>query len=316
MATYLTANAVGEREDLSDVIARIDPDETPVFSNAKKESTKGVFHEWQVQELTAASDTNHVNEGADFSYVNPTATTRIGNYHQISVQAASVSGTLDAVDKAGRDKETAYVKLLKGIEQRRDIDKALFKNEARSASDPRKAGKLLSYITNMELISASTTPTGDGSNVSDMAGTNAALTLAKIDSAMKKAYDDGGSPDMLVVSPANKVAFSDLSSGSAVTNQLHMTAGNPTDAVIIGSVSMYLTDFGTLNVVIDRQAANTEVFLLDADHYSIGHLPGRLFSASDVAPVGDATRFSIVSEWTLIMKAPKAHAAVVDLSTT
>ena len=149
---------------------------------------------------------------------------------------------MDAVDKAGRDKETAYVKLLKGIEQRRDIDKALFKNEARSSSDPRKAGKLLSYITNMELISASTTPTGDGSNVSDMAGTNAALTLAKIDSAMKSAYDDGGSPDMLVVSPANKVAFSDLSSGSAVTNQLHMTAGNPQEAVIIGSVSMYLTD--------------------------------------------------------------------------
>jgi len=48
MATYTTANAVGEREDLSNVIARIDPDETPVFSNAKKEVTKGVFHEWQV----------------------------------------------------------------------------------------------------------------------------------------------------------------------------------------------------------------------------------------------------------------------------
>ena len=79
---------------------------------------------------------------------------------------------------------------------------------------------------------------------------------------------------------------------------------------------MYLTDFGTLNVVIDRQAANTELLLLDKDHYSLGHLPGRMFSVRDVAPVGDATRFSIVSEWTLIMDAPKAHAAVVDLSTT
>jgi len=83
------------------VISRIDPDETPIFSNAKVETTKGIFHEFQVQELTAASDTNYVNEGADFSYVNPTATTRLGNYHQISVQAASVSNTLDVVDKAG-----------------------------------------------------------------------------------------------------------------------------------------------------------------------------------------------------------------------
>jgi hypothetical protein len=79
MATHTTASAVGEREDLSAVISRVDPDETPVFSNAKKEVTSGVFTEWQVQELTAASDTNHVNEGADFSYVNPTATTRLGN---------------------------------------------------------------------------------------------------------------------------------------------------------------------------------------------------------------------------------------------
>lgn len=269
-----------------------------------------------MQELTAAVDTNYVNEGADYSYVNPTATTRLGNYHQISVQAASVSNTLDVVDKAGRDRETAYVKVLKGIEQRRDIEKALFKNEARSGSDPRKAGKLLSFITNTIVEGATTTPTGDGTDVSDMAGTNAALSLSKIDSAMKKAYDDGGQPDMLVVSPANKVAFSDLSSGSAVTNQLHMTANAPTDAIIIGSVSMYLTDFGTLNVVIDRQAANTEVLLLDSDYYSIGHLPGRMFSVSDVAPTGDATKFAIVSEWTLILKAPKAHAAVVDLSTS
>ena len=79
---------------------------------------------------------------------------------------------------------------------------------------------------------------------------------------------------------------------------------------------MYLTDFGTRNVGIDRNATNTEVLLMDSDYYSIGHLPGRLFSVSDVAPTGDATKFSIVTEYCLIMKAPKAHAAVVDLSTT
>ena len=93
------SSSKGERE--------CDPDETPVVSNSQKETTKGIFHEWQVQELAAASATNYANEGADYSYTNPTATTRHGNYHQISVQAASVSNTLDVVDKAGRDKETA-----------------------------------------------------------------------------------------------------------------------------------------------------------------------------------------------------------------
>ena len=169
-------------------------------------------------------------------------------------------------------------------------------------------------MTNVNLVSPSTTPTGDGSDVSDKAGTNAALTLAKIDDAMKQAYTDGGQPDILVVSPANKVAFSDLSSGSVATNQLTMTA--PREAAIIGSVSLYLTDFGTLSVTIDRQMPNDTVFLMDSDYYAVGHLPNRMFSVSDVAPTGDATKFSIVSEWTYITKAPKAHAMVTDLSTS
>ena len=153
-----------------------------------------------------------------------------------------MSNTLDVVDKAGRERETKYVQVLKGLEQRRDIEKSLFKNEARSGSDPRKAGKLTSWITNVSVESGSSAATGDGTDTATMSGTNAALSLAKIDAAMQAAYVDGGNPTMLVVSPANKVAFSDLSSGSAVTNQLHMTAGAPRDAVIIGSVSMYLTD--------------------------------------------------------------------------
>ena len=312
MATYTTANAIGEREDLVDVITRIDPDETPIFSNAKLETTKAVYHEWQVQELTAANSGNAVNEGVDYSYVNPTATTRLGNYHQIAVNAASVSGTLDSVDKAGRDKETAYVKILKGLEQRRDIEKGLGLAEARNASDTRKAGKIISYMTNQSVISPSTTATGDGTNVSDLAGTNAALTLAKIDTAMKAAYTDGGQPDVMVVSPTNKVNFSDLNSGSAVTNQLHMTT--PGEATIIGSVSMYLTDFGMLNVTIDRFTEDDRIFLMDSNYYSIGHLPGRMFSVQDVAPTGDATKFAILSEWTYIPKAPKAHAWVADLN--
>ena len=115
MATYTSATSIGEREDLSDVITRIDPDETPLFSNMEKIATKGITHEFQVQELASAVDNNANNEGADYSYSNPTATTRLGNVHQIFVQAGSVSNTLDVVDKAGRDRETAYVKVLKAL---------------------------------------------------------------------------------------------------------------------------------------------------------------------------------------------------------
>tara|TARA_R100000234_G_scaffold76458_2_gene47535 strand:+ start:5933 stop:6649 length:717 start_codon:yes stop_codon:yes gene_type:complete len=236
MATFLTSNAIGEREDLSDIIYRVDPDETPLFSNATKETTRGIITEWQVQELASAVDTNHANEGADYSYANPSATTRLTNVHQIAVQAASVSNTLDTVDKAGRDKETAYVKVLKGIEQRRDINKSLYKNEAKSTSDPRKAAKLITWITNVDAPSDMAAATGDGSDTADLTGTAAALTLAKIDAAMLAAYNDGGNPSMLLMSPTNKQNFSGLSSGSVSTNQITYTA--PREASIIGSVKL------------------------------------------------------------------------------
>jgi len=312
MAQFTTANAFGEREDLSDVITRIDPDETPIFSALKKETGNGVFVEWQVQELAAAVATNYQNEGADAAYATPTATTRLGNYMQISQKDAQVSGTLDAVDKAGRDRETAYQKVLKGLELRRDIEKYLHSDTARSASDPRKAGTLSSWITNVEDATGTSAATGDGTDVPDMAGTNRAMTLAQIDTAMQAAYTDGGQPNMLVVSPSKKAAFSDLNSGSVATNQINYTA--PREAAIVGSVSLYLSDFGQLDVVIDRFASDDRVYLLDSDYASICTLPNRNFTVQDLAKTGDSEKFQIITEFTLKVSAPKAHAAVYDLS--
>jgi len=152
MSTFTTQTAVGEREQLADVIYRIDPDETPIFSALKKETSNGIFTEWQVQELASASNSNFATEGADASIVAPTATVRLGNYHQISVKAVAVSKTLDAVDKAGRDRETQYQKVLKSLELRRDIEKSIGDtDQAQSGSDPRKSASLTTWITNGSL---------------------------------------------------------------------------------------------------------------------------------------------------------------------
>jgi len=315
MATHTTTTAVGEREDLSDVITRIDPDETPIFSALSKETGNGVFVEWQVQELAAASATNYQNEGADATYDTPTATTRLGNYMQISQKDAAISGTLDAVDKAGRDKETAYQKILKGIELRRDIEKSVATAQARSASDPRKAGTLSSWITNVSIASDETAfnaGVGTGTHIPSDDGTDRTMTLAMIDAAMQAAYEDGGQPNLLVVAPAKKVAFSDLNSGSVTTNQINYTA--PREAAMVGSVSLYLSDFGQLDVVIDRFTPSDRVYLLDSDYASICTLPGRNFAVTDLAKTGDADKFEIITEWTLKVSAPKAHGAVYNLS--
>src|SRR6056300_1207739 len=216
MTTYLTSAAVGEREQLADVIYRIDPDETPIFSALKKETSNGIFTEWQVQELAAASATNYVNEGADASIAAPTATSRLGNYHQISAKAVAVSKTLDAVEKAGRDREVAYQKVLKSLELRRDIEKAIGDTDvARSGADPRKSASLITWITNGSVGSGSTFSAGLGTDAVTV-GTAASrgLSLALIDDGMQDAWTDGGSPELMVTSAANRAVFSDLSASS------------------------------------------------------------------------------------------------------
>ena len=312
MATQTTVIAIGEREDLSDVITRIDPDETPIYSALRKETVNNTTFDWLVQELAAASASNFVAEGADASYATPTQAVRFSNnVTQISQKDAAVSGTLDSVDTAGRAKETAYQKVLKGLELRRDIEKGLCSDNAKATGATRETANLSSWITNVSVGSSGAAPTGDGSDV-PTGGTDRDLSLALIDAAHQAAYEDGGNPNMLVVSPAKKATFSDLSSGSVATNQIQYTA--PREAAIVGSVSLYLSDYGELSVVIDRQMGNDRIYLLDSDYASICTLPGRNFLVEDLAKTGDAAKFQVITEYGLKVSAPKAHGAVYDLN--
>lgn len=314
MSTFTTSTAIGEREQLADVIYRIDPDETPIFSALKKETSNGIFTEWQVQELAAASATNYVNEGADASVAAPTATSRLGNYHQISVKAVAVSKTLDAVEKAGRDREVAYQKVLKSLELRRDIEKAIGDtNVARAAADPRKSASLITWITNGDKPTDMAFATGDGTDAADLTGTARALTLAQIETAMQAAWTDGGSPKIMACSAANRANFSDLSaSGNLVSNDVNMTAAK--EVTYVGSTSVFLTDFGTLEVAPSRFMGDDKIFLIDPDFAALCTINGRNFTENEIAPTGDAEKFQIVTEWALKVLAPKAHAAVIGLS--
>ena len=314
MATFTTTLAVGEKEQLADVIYRIDPDETPIFSALKKETSNGIFTEWQVQELASASATNYVNEGADASIGTPTATTRLGNYHQISVAAVAVSKTLDAVEKAGRDRELAYQKVLKSLELRRDIEKSIGDTDvARSGSDPRKSASLSCWITNGSVgATAGAFGTGDGTDtITD--GDDRALTLALIEDGMQDAWTDGGNPKMMVCSATNRANFSNLTASSnLVNNQVNMTQAK--EVTYVGSTSVFLTDFGTIEVAPSRFMGNDRAFLIDPDFASLCTINGRNFTENEIAATGDAEKFQIVTEWALKVQAPKAHAGIFDLN--
>jgi len=282
----------------------------------KKETSNGIFTEWQVQELAASSTTNYHNEGSDTATAAATPTSRVGNYHQISKKVFATSGTLDAVETAGREREHNYQKVLKSLELRRDVEKMIGDTDvARSASDPRKSASLSCWITNGCVGGGSGAfATGDGSDAITN-GDDRALSLGLIEDAQQDAWTDGGNPRLMVMSAANKANFSDLSAAATnnvVSNQVNMTQAK--EVTFIGSTSIFLGDFGEVSATPSRQLGNDRIFLIDPDFVSLCTLNGRNFLEEDLAKVGDATESHVLIEWALKPTAPKAHAMILDLS--
>ena len=105
--TYETFDAKGIREELSNTIHKTDPEETPFMSLIGTSSISSVHPEWQTDALKAIDLNNNQPEGNQWNYDAITATTRVGNYAQISDVKFTISGTLDEIKKAGRGSEVA-----------------------------------------------------------------------------------------------------------------------------------------------------------------------------------------------------------------
>ena len=139
--TFDTYDAVGIREDLQDVIYSISPTDTPFMSSAAREQGKSTTHERQPDALAAASTSNAVIEGDEATLDAVTATSRLANKTQIMDKTVVITGTQEAVDKAGRASELAYQIAKKSKELKRDIEATLMANQAKVTGDASTARK-------------------------------------------------------------------------------------------------------------------------------------------------------------------------------
>lgn len=310
----------GVREDLANTITLISPDETPLFSNARKTKAKAINHEWQTDTLDTPA-TNARLEGDTITVSTAVSTTRLGNILQISEKDYGVSGTLHSVNLTGREDELLRLRMKKGLELRRDMEVVLHSNQAKradSGSTARLLGGLPTWITNNVGVNV-TAGNGDGSSAVFSSG-SAALTYDVLASAHQLAFEDGGAPNMLEVPPALKRKFSQLAfSATPSTADVRYEAKANSPAVAIGSVDKWLSDFGTVDVVVNRQLAiqsptflKQAAFLIDTSHVSVAML--RSFEVNRLAKTGDATSEFVVSEYTLAPDAPSAHAACYGMT--
>jgi hypothetical protein len=308
--TFATYAAIGNREDLSDVIYRIDPTDTPFMSGVEREKATAVNHEWQTQALAAVDTANAVLEGADAVTDAATPTSRLGNIAQISDKTARVTGTQQSVEHAGRDDEMAYQEMLKGLELKRDMESILVgTNQAKNAgaaATARVTASVLSWIKTNTSKSGSDPSAADGTGTRTD-GTARAFTEAQLKTVLQSAWNSGGKPDTIMVGGFNKQVFSTFT-GRATPQE------DAKSKKIVASVDVYESDFGTLKVVANRFQRTRDALVLQMDMWAVAYLPGRKMVSIPLAKTGDSDRKQILSEYALVSRNEKASGGVFDLT--
>lgn len=314
--TFTRYSAVGIREDLSNVIYNISPEETPFISNIGRENVKNTYFEWQTDALAAASASNAALEGDDissFTAVTPTA--RVGNYTQISTKNVVISGTLEAVDKAGRRSELTYQLAKLGSELKRDMESALLDNQAAVAGNTttaRRTAGLPAWLTsNTSKGSGGADPTvGSTPTAARTDGTQRAFTETLLKNVIASTWNSGGNPKMLMVGSFNKQAASAFT--GIATRFRDVPAGS--QAQIIGAADIYVSDFGQVSIVPNRFQRARDAFLVDPEYCSMAVL--RPIQQTELAKTGDAEKRLMLVEYGLKVSNQAAHGIVADLTTS
>jgi hypothetical protein len=303
------------REDLEDVIWELDPMDTWCLSNFDKGKADNVYHEWLTDTLAGAT-ANRQLEGDDTSFATAAGAKRVGNYCQISKKSFLVSGTLEAVKKAGRKSEVARLATKYMKELKRDMEQAICTNQGSSAGSAvtvRSSAGIESWLsTNVQL---STTTANNHSTPGWSAGvvasptdgaTTAALTEGALKSALEKSWTQGGDPTTILVGATQKKVI-DAFTGIATR---FVDSSPRKEAAIIGAANMYVSGFGSPHmVVLSRYVRSSVVLCLDPSYWSINFL--RKPFVEDLAKTGDGTKKHMITEFTLVARNEAASAKVV-----
>jgi len=284
MATnFNTYDAQAIREDLSDVIYDISPTDTPFLSGiAGKGTVSNTYFEWQTDALAAASGTNYHVEGAAVGAATTTATTRLGNYTQIGKKVVEVTGTQETVNNAGKKSEMAHQLAKASKEIKRDMETSLLADNAAvagNASTARETKGAAAFIT---------------TNVTDAGTSNshAAVVEADITAVAESTWNAGGEPSTILLGATNKKLVTAMSGRASSTQSVV-----DDNKSIYNAVDVYVSDFGTFNIQLDRYCDQDLVYFLDHDMWSVEYL--RDFQTVDIAKEGDSDKKMLVVEYGL-----------------
>ena len=317
--TQLTTTSVGNREELSDVINMITPEDTPIYSDISRGSCKSVHPEWEIDELKAPGE-NIRTEGDEYTFDAGDTPARVGNYTQIMRKTGIVSETQETVDQAGNANKVKRQKMKRGVELRKDVELAILTNNASVAGATREFGGLPTWIeTNVSRGATGANGGFDintGLTVAATSGTQRAFTKALMDNVMKQGYENGADFRNVYVSPYVKSVFvTFMSDANVAPFRYAVNDGNRNS--IIANADIYEGPFGKVFIKPNRVMANSagvarNAFFLDTSMLSFLWLR-KIHEDKDVARTGDAKKFVLIGEGTLKVHNEAGVGVVADL---
>ena len=280
----------GIREDLSDIIYNISPEETPFMSAIGKSSCDNTYFEWQIDELADGEDNFHI-EGDDATAIAATEPLRVGNYTQISSKTVRSSGTAEAVDFAGRKSTQAYQMAKRAKELKLDMEHMLLALATAptpgSSGAARKTGSVGAWITT-NVVAAAAAP--DEADIKEM---------------MEMCWEEGAKPTILMCDGVIKQQISALSQS---VSELRTAANDKSPAHVVAAVDIYVSDFGNLQIVPNRLMPAQTAYFLDYEYWDIAYL--RPFMTHDIARMGDSVAQQLLVEFGLRSKNEKANGKI------
>lgn len=307
-----TYGVVGNREDLSGPIYNIDPFDTPVMSMSRRRNAKARQFDWQTENLPTVDTANAQIEGFELARTAGQATVRLTNVTQISKRDATVSGSQEASDAAGKSSEMGHQMAIKSKVLKSDIEAIACGRQARTEGDDgtaRTTEAIAHFIArgrdknnvqgNAVIGVTSSLPTASTDAFAAVgAGSQVVFSEVMLGDAMQRAYENGAKPDILIVPPAIKRTVSTFKGRNSTQVQVGKTE-------VVATIDIIATDFGRIKVMPSRWVATDTALLLDPDYLAFAFF--RNFRQYPLARIGDAETRMILAEWGVEMRQPMAH---------
>ena len=330
--TFDTTNqgsAVSNREDLTDVLTILAPEETPILSSANKERASATVVEWTVDTLAAPS-TAGISEGADVAAFTDKFASRakLSNRIQKFRRDYMVSDLQEAVDSVGPAKiAQAEAKAIR--ELKRDVEATLAGTQdsatedgAGTANALRGLGDWLDSAGPSDVPAAFRTP-ADSIYTTTEANANA-FSESALNDIISSIFRVTGSANnlMLVADTGLRRVIADFARTSAgAAEQIRSVNYDGNSGSIKLSVDLYESDHGVVSIVNQNPdcapnfGGNTTTgsgYVVNPEYYGIHELIP--MGSTRLPNLGGGERGFVDCALTLGVYHPGAHGVIQDVT--